>query len=409
MVSEDDVRQRPFDGLKVIEYGNLISAPYCGRLLAGLGAEVIKIEKPSVGDEARNHGPFPNDMPHPERSGLFLSLNANKLGMTLNLETKLGKDIFKKLIENTDVLIENNAPGHMVELGLSYDSLKKINPKLIMASITPFGQSGPYANYTAYHINSCATGGEAVGIGDPNREPLTMPLSQGGYQAGVSAAVAILIALFAREKTGRGQHIDISEAEVWAAIHVGSYILTFVYRGVTGIRRGIHGGYFRYPCTIFPCKDGYVSVNAPQLDQWIRFLELVGNPKWAENPRYRDRRAMEEQYPDEVDALLLPYFKQHTKEELIRLGRERHIPIAPVYNIGEVINHPQLKEHFWIEIEHSYAGRLKYPKGPCVFHRTDWKWERAAPLLGEHNEEVLCQRLDYSKDELSSMKSLGVI
>jgi crotonobetainyl-CoA:carnitine CoA-transferase CaiB-like acyl-CoA transferase len=404
------MRQKALEELKVIEYGSLISGPYCAKLLAGLGAEVIKVEKPGSGDEARNHGPFPNDTPHPERSGLFLALNDNKLGITLNLDIKLGKDAFKSLIENADVFIENNAPGHMGELGLGYDSLKKINPKLIMVSITPFGQAGPYRDYKAYHINCCAAGGEAVGIGHPDREPLTMPLSQGGYQAGVSAATAVLAALLAREKIGRGQYIDISEVEVWATNHVGANVLTFLYQGVTGIRRGIHGGYFRYPCTIFQCKDGYVSANAAQLDQWLRLLELLGSPKWAKNPRYRDRRAMGEQYPDEVDALMLPWFKEHTREEILKLCQDRRIPIAPVYNIGELVNHPHLKErNFFLEIDHSQAGRLKYPKGPCTFHRTDWKLKRAAPLLGEHNELILCQRLGYSKEDLVDMKKSGAI
>ena len=402
--------RRPFDGLRVIEYGNLISAPYCGKLLAGLGAEVVKIERNGSGDEARNHGPFPNDSPDPEQSGLFLFLNANKLGITLNVGTPSGKEIFRKLSDEADVLIENNPTGTMKELGLGYGSLVKSNPKLIMVSITPFGQTGPYATYKAHHINTCASGGEAVGIGRPDREPLTMPYSQGGYQAGVAAATAVLAALIARGKTGKGQHIDISEAEVWATMHVGAAILTFLYRGVTGMRRGIHGGYFRYPCTVFPCKDGYVSANTPQLAQWVRFLELIGNPKWAESPRYRDRRAMEEKYPDEVDALLQPWFKEHTKEEILKLCQNRRIPITPVYDVGEMVNHPQLKEmKFFVELEHSRAGKLMYPKGPCTFHKTDWEWIGAAPLLGEHNEQVLCQRLGYSKEELAKMRESGVI
>jgi CoA:oxalate CoA-transferase len=402
--------RKPFKGLKVLEYGNYITAPYCTRLFAGLGAEVTKVEKPGSGDEARNNGPFPNDMPDPERSGLFLSLNANKLGITLNLESQLGKDIFRKLIVNTDVFVENNPPGYMEGLKLGYDSLQEINPKLIMASITPFGQSGPYRDYKAYHINCCASGGEAVGIGHPDREPLTMPFSQGGYQAGVSAATAILAALITREKTSKGQYIDISEVEVWATIHVGTYALTFLYRGVTGIRRGSHGGYLRYPDSILPCKDGYISLGAPQIEQWLRFVELLGKPEWTENPRYRTRRIMLEEYPDEVDALLVPWFKNRTKEEILKLCQKARVPCAPVYDIGDIVNHPQLKElNFFIEIEHPRAGKLKYPKGPCTFHKTDWEWTHGAPLLGEHNETVLCKRLGYSKDDLINMKSAGVI
>jgi len=161
---------RPFAGLKVIEYGEYISAPYCTRLLAGLGADVIKVEK-TGGDEARINGPFPKDIPHPEKSGLYLSLNANKKGVTLNLDKPKGKEVFKKLIANADVLVENNIRGCMDGLGLGYDVLKAINPKLVMVSITPFGQTGPYKDWKAYHINSCGAGGMSIGTGDPAREP----------------------------------------------------------------------------------------------------------------------------------------------------------------------------------------------------------------------------------------------
>jgi CoA:oxalate CoA-transferase len=402
--------KKALEVLKVIEYGNLVSAPYCGKLLAGLGAELIKVEKPGNGDEARSRGPFPNDIPNPERSGLFLSLNTNKLGITLNLDTVTGRNILNRLLKEADVFVENNAPQCMKELGLDYNALEKINPRLIMASITPFGQSGPYKDYKAYDINCCAAGGISVGIGYPDREPLTMPLSQGSYQSGATAAGAILVALIAREKTGEGQHIDISEVEVWATLHAVQSALTFLYRGVTGVRRGIHGGYFLYPWTIMPCKDGYVSFTAPQLAQWERFLELIGNPKWTENPRYKDRRAMHEQYPDEVNKLLLPWFKAHTKEEIFQLCQQRRIPCAPIYNIGELVNHPHLKERdFFVQIGHPQAGRLKYPEGPCKFSKTNWQLERAAPLLGEHNERILCQRLGYSGEELADLRRAGVV
>jgi len=404
------VGQKIFEGLKVVEYGNLVSAPYCTKLLADLGAEVIKVEKPGVGDEARKHGPFPNDVPHPERSGLFLSLNTNKLGITLNLDTATGRDILKRLLKDADVFVENNAPKCMEELGLDYDSLEKINPRLIMASITPFGQSGPYRDYKAYDINCAAAGGVSIGVGHPDREPLALPLSQGGYQAGISAASAILIALFAREKMGKGQHIDISEVGVWAGLHVGVYVLTFIYIGVTGIRRGTHGGYFIYPNEILPCKDGYVLLNCPQLAQWVRFLELMGNPEWTKNPRYRNRRAMHEEYPDEANALWIPWLKEHTYEELFQLCMENRIPLAPIYTISDLVNHPHLKEcNFFVELDHPQAGRLKYPEGPCKFSKTNWELERPAPLLGEHNEQILCQRLGYSKEELIDLEKAGVI
>jgi len=399
-----------FDGLKVVEWGNLISAPYCAKLFADLGAEVIKVEKPHTGDKARQHGPFPEDIPNQEKSGLFLWLNTNKLGITLNLETKKGRDILKRLLEDVDVFVENNSPRLMVEFGLDYNSLLGINPRLIMASITPFGQTGPYRDYKAYELNCSAAGGVLVGVGYPDREPLDLPLSQGGYEAGIGAATAIMIALMARKRIGRGQYIDISEAEIWADLHVGVNVLTFMYRGITGIRRGTHGGYFLYPNEILPCKDGYVALTCPQLAQWQRFLELMGNPEWAQNPRYRNRRAMHEEYPDEVNALLIPWLKEHTMEELFQLCLKQRIPLVPIYRINELMNHPHLKQcNFFIEFDHPEAGRLKYTAGPCRFSVTDWQIERPAPLLGEHNELIFSQRLGYSSHELAKLAREGVI
>jgi len=401
--------KQALEGLRVIEYGNLISAPYCAKLFAGLGAEVTKVENID-GDEARWQGPFPDDDPHPEKGGLFLSLNTNKLGIALNLRTSTGRKILGKLLEETDVFVENNPPKHLKEVGLDYASLKGINPRLVMVSITPFGQSGPYKDYKARHINSCAAGGVAMGIGYPDREPLTMPLSQGGYQAGVSAAIAVLLALIARNKTTEGQHIDISEVEIWSSLHLGQNVVNYIYRGVAGTRRGIHGGYFTYPCTIIRCKDGYVGLIAPQVAQWARFIELLGSPEWSQDPRYRDRRAMHEEYPDEVNALLLPWFRERTKEEIFRLCRENRIPFAPIYAIDEVANHPHLKERaFFDEIEHPQAGRLKYPEGPCKFSKTNWQLERPAPLLGQHDEQILCERLGYSREDLLDLRREGVI
>ena len=399
---------RPFAGLKVIEYGEYISAPYCTHLLAGLGADVIKVEK-AGGDEARVNGPFPQDIPHPEKSGLYLSLNANKKGVTLNLDKPQGKDVFKKLIANADVLVENNIRGCMAGLGLGYDVLKAINPKLVMVSITPFGQTGPYKDWKAYHINSCGAGGMSIGTGDPAREPLTMPLSQGGYEAGLSAATGILAALLAREKTGKGQFIDISEVEVWATTHAGQYVLTFLYRGITGIRRGTHGPQV-YPCEIFPCKDGYVSLIAPQIEQWLRFVEVLGTPEWTKEPRYRNRRAMAEDYPDEVNALIIPWMMARTKEEIMKLCQDKRVPCVPIYDIAEVVNHRQIKAmDFFVELDHPEAGKLKYAKGPCTFEKTDWQWQTSAPLLGQDNEKVYCEQLGYTQKELAGLKKSGVI
>jgi len=405
--------EKVLTGVKVLEYANFIAGPYCGKLLADLGAEVIKIEKPVVGDEARQYGPFPDDLPHPERSGLFLYLNTNKLSITLNTEAATGAKILKELLKKSDIFIEDNPPTVMEELGLDYANLEKVNPGIIMVSITPFGQSGPYRDYKGYAINCSALGGQSVCAGEPGREPLTPPLSLGHYQSGAAGAVAALAALFARELTGKGQQADISEAQVWATLHTGNQVSAFVMHGLKRMRWG-HRTPGVYPYTILPCQDGYVSMIAIQGYQWKRFLELMGDgevPDWyANDPRFKDRREISLKYADEMDALLAPWLMSHTKEEIYSLCREKRIPFAPVKNIKEVVNdsHLEVREYF-VEVEHPATGPLKYPGAPYKLSETPWKVDNPAPLLGEHNEEVYCQRLGYSREELSQLRRGGII
>ncbi|MDO8567481.1 MAG: CoA transferase [Dehalococcoidales bacterium] len=395
-------------GIKVIEYASFANGPYAGKLLADLGAEVIKVEPPD-GDRSRRYGPFPGDVPHKEKSGLFLWLNSNKQGVTLDLKKAGGRNIFDKLVKDADVLIENCPPKDCGQLGLEYERLKEINPKLIQTSITPFGHTGPYKDFKGYAITCSAAGGASIASGDPGREPLTIPINLSSYEAGACAAIATLHTMLQRQLTGRGQHIDIAESEVPATLYTGRYIVLFLYIGVTGIRRGRHAGYFLYPTTTLQAKDGYMCLIAPQVEQWVRFTEVMGCPEWTKNPRYRDRRAMAEQYPDEADALITSWMMQHTREEIFNLCREKHIPFAPVWNIDEVVNSPHLKERgYFVDIKHPQAGELKYPGFPYKLTRTPCSIERPAPLLGEHNEAVFAG-LGYTKEQLAKLKKSKVI
>lgn len=392
-------------GLKIIELGNFISAPYCAKLLADVGAEVIKVEKPDVGDDARQHGPFLGDTPHPERSGLFLYLNSNKLGITLNLETVEGKELFKKLIQQADILVENNPSALMREYGFTYEALSQINSKLIMTSITPFGQSGPYKNYKAYALNCAAAGGESMCIGSPSREPLTPPLSIGHYQSGGSGAAATMMALLVRKKDGQGQHIDVSEADVWASLHTSLMVHYFVFEGRKRKRAGHRTPGF-YPYTILPCKDGYASLIAVLGKQWKTFLKIVGNgkePDWyANNPKFTDRWENSLKHADELDSLLSPWLMSHTKEEIFNVCQQNHVPFSPVRSIDEVVNADDLEQRdYFVEIEHPHTGKLKYPGAP---YKMPWAIRCPAPLLGEHNELIYGERLGYSNEELADLR-----
>jgi CoA:oxalate CoA-transferase len=403
--------EQALDGLRVLEYGSFISAAFCSKLMADMGAEVIKIEEPGRGDESRDYGPFPGDIPHPERSGLYLYLNTNKLGITLNVKTKTGQEIFEELLKNADVLIENNPPHLAEELGLSHSRLKQANPRLVVTSITAFGQTGPYRDYKAYPINCCAVGGVSQSVGHYWREPLAMPISQGNFQAAICGALATMVALLARDVTGRGQHIDIAEADVWATYHVGFGITIHAFGARDSLRKGYIGGGWTYPARrVIPCKDGYMALCAPQLRQWLKFLDLMGNPVWTENPRYRDRHAMEDDYPEEVDALLTPWFLERTKRELFELFEKNAIPFAPLYNMEDEVNDVHLAERkFFATLDREETSVLKYPGAPYKFSKTPWALNRPAPLLGEHNEEIYCRILGYSREELVMLRRSGVI
>ncbi len=397
-------------GLKIVEYATSISGQYCTKLLADLGAEVIKIEPPE-GDETRSYGPFPDDLPHKERSGLFLWLNHNKSGITLNLKEPAAKKLLVGLLRDADVFVENFNRETARNLDLDYPSLEKINKGLIVTSITIFGRTGPYSNYKGYDINSCAASAVSIGIGFPDREPLALPLSLSAFQSGGSAAAATVVALLSRDISGEGQHIDISEVEVLATTHhAGGLISLYIYKGIAGKRKGIHGGYFNYPCSTLPCKDGYVCLIAPQKDQWDRFVKMMGDPEWSKNPRYQNRRAMAEKYPDEADDLLVPWLAQYTKNEILDMCIKERIPFGPLMTVEDLVNSPHLKErNFFVGVDHPEAGRLTYPGSAYELSETPPKIRKPAPRLGEHNADVICGKLGYSKEELVNFRKMGVI
>jgi crotonobetainyl-CoA:carnitine CoA-transferase CaiB-like acyl-CoA transferase len=401
--------ERALAGLKVVEYGRFISAPYCTKLMADLGAEVIKVEDVGTGDESRGHGPFPGDVPHPERSGLFLYLNGNKLGVTVNARTRTGQELLKELLKEADVFVENNPPSEMADLGLDYASLRVANPRLIVTSITPFGQSGPYRDYKGYALNTAGLGGQTMRTGEAGREPLAPALCQSHYQGGSMGAAATMGALFARIASGEGQHVDISEAEVWATIHHGHGVHLGVFEGRKSIRAG-HRTISVYPWCILPCKDGYMCLIAIQGYQWKRFLEAMGTPEWMGDPRFANRIVMAMEHADEVDALVMAWLLDHGKDEIFQMCRERQITFAPVRDMAEVANDPHFETRaYFVEMDRRHTGTLKYPGAPYRLSQTPWELGAPAPTLGEHNEDIFCGRLGYSKRDLARLRAGNII
>ena len=401
------------NGLRVLELGEFISAPYCGKLLADMGADVVKVDRADGGDWARDYGPYPNDLPHRERSGLFLYLNADKRGVTLNLDTPTGREILAGLLSRFDVLVHNLHPAEMDRVGLDYDTLRPHNDALVMASITPFGLTGPYRNWKAYDINLAAGGGICEGLGSPEREPLTFGTPEVGYFAGAAAASSIVMALLARDDGdpsagSAGQHIDIAEIETLAGLYNGPEALMAVYQWRVTRRTGHHALDFPYPNCILRCKDGYIFVGSPEGRQWRRLLELMGSPEWSQEPRFRNRTVMNNEYADEVDGYVEEWLLQHTKAELLEMALEHRIPLAPVRGFDEVRHDPSLATLF-SEIDRPDTGPVTIPGSPYQLSDAIVSPSRPAPTLGQHNSEVYCGELGYTPEEVAQLYRTGII
>ncbi len=399
---------KALERVKVLEYASFVAGPYCTKLMADLGAEVIKIEPPGVGDEARRRGPFPNDIPHPERSGLFLYLNTNKLGITLNPETRTGRAIFMELVKWADILVEDKPPKVIQELGLTYEILKEINPKLIMTSITPFGQTGLYRDYKAYCLSISHGAGAAYITPIGQSEFELGPVKGGGffddYCCGLSAASATLVALYSREMSGHGQHIDVSKQEAsigYDRVEIG----LFGSDGFVSKRVRPGGG-----TQLLPCTDGYALIAMGEDRHWEALREVMGNPEWTKDERFKDREGRDK-YAAEINTLIAEWTKTRSKEEVYHKVASAGIPAGVVRSQSELIeNDNQLKARgFFVEIEHPEAGRLVYPSAPYRLSETPWCVERPAPTIGQHNHEVYSKLLGYTKEELVRLREAGII
>jgi len=393
------------DDVRVIEYGNSISAPYCSKLMADLGADVIKVEVPGEGDVSRGRGPFLDDIPGPDRGGVFLYLNANKRGVTLDLERATGREIFKKLVRDADILIEDTRPGTFAALGLGYDTLKAINPRLIMTSITPFGQTGPYKDYKGSDLIAWQMGGlgyvTPIHTGTPDHEPLRV-MQMASYLAGITAASAAMTALYHQRSTGTGQQVDVSQLEA-VFLNLGWYYWPYEHRNNTRVSK-----FSMAPVGFIQCKDGWIYLVAHEDHHWALLLEMMGNPDWADTELFKDRFSRADNL-EALEPLITDWTMRYTKAEITEMGKAKGIPVGPVNSMEGVMESEQLQyREFFTEWEHPGAGRLTYPGAPYKLPRMPWEIRRPAPLLGQHNEEVYCQ-LGYTRDELVRMYEVGII
>ncbi len=380
-------------------------------MLASFGAEVIKLEKPGSGDSTRSMGPFPGDIPHPEKSGAFLYHNAGKKSVTLNIETTTGRDLLRQLVAGADVLVENFQPRVLPELGLGYPALSAVNPRLVMTSITGFGQTGPYRDFRMESLVGYALGGHQYINGEPDREPIQAAGPQPEYLGGIHGFFGTLAGLYSREDSGRGHHVDVSIMECLAGFHQFN-IIRYTYNGEIKRRTGnnYEGWHF---ISIFSCKDGYVALTTSTPMQQELFSALIGMPEPDETeglgqvPGFSNL-ANDTARAELFDATTREWFRERTKEEIFHTCSQWRVPCAPVTHPGELLNDPHFRERgFWTEIDHPVAGILPYPGAPFRPAETPWQSGRA-PLLGEHNEEIF-GRLGHSSEDLVQLRQGGVI
>jgi crotonobetainyl-CoA:carnitine CoA-transferase CaiB-like acyl-CoA transferase len=376
-------------------------------LLADFGAEVIKVEEPG-GDTSRRRGPFPGDTPHAEKSGLFLYLNTNKLGVTLNLRAPRGKALLQSLCSQADILIHNYRPSEMADVGLDFAQLHAAHPDLIMTSISYFGQTGPYRDYTAYELTGTNAGGWAFispGASDyPELPPLKASGHQADFQGGVHAAVATLGAYYHKCLTGEGQHVDVSIQECIAAI----LEMNFMHYSYAGKETSRLGRRSIYPWCMLDCQDGKIFLINVEEDQWQRLVELMGNPEWASLDIFKDRVTRGQNY-DALFPFLQEWAAGWKVADLYKTGQERRICLAPVNTMADLFASAHLKaREFFTQVSHQVAGTFTYPGAPFKPSEGGWAIRRPAPLLGQHNNEVY-SKLGLSTAELESLKKQRVI
>jgi len=402
-------------GIKVLDLTQYIAGPYCTKVLSDYGADVIKIEKPPSGDPARRLAPFKDNQPGLENSGLFLYLNTGKKSVTLNLKTVEGRKIFFRLLKEADIVVESYAPDTMESLGLNYDSLKAMNPNVLMTSISNFGNTGPYKNYKLTDIVMYAMGLTMYGTGMADREPQKLALTLIQHQAGMIAAATTMGTYLGREMHGLSQHLEIALmlTQLGSIDRTATQAISYSYSGdFPHTRVAAENAISIMPMGIYPCADGYVTFVAANPLWWPRFVRMIEMPELSEDPRFQDEDfgfIYNLDYKDEMDALVLGWTTQLTKQEVMEKAQSAGMAGTSINSMEDVFKDPQFNYRgFFVDIDHPVAGMLRYPGTPAVLSETPAEIRRA-PLLGEHNQEIYCDVLGYNIEDLPMLREQAVI
>lgn len=391
-------------GIRVLDLSRVLAGPYCSMILGDLGADVIKVERPGVGDETRHWGP---PFAAPGESAYFLCVNRNKRSITIDMKKPEGIGIIKSLAQKSDVFLENFTPGTTEGLGVGYETIREINPGIIYCSITGFGPDGPYRNRAGYDLAVSALGGLMGITGEPDGPPVKVGVAITDVTTGISAQGAICAALYAREKTGRGQRIDLSllETQVSALVNIAS---SYLVSGEIPRRWGTAHETI-VPYQGFETKDKYVIVAVGNDQLWIKFCKVLGRPELAEDPRFKTN-PLRVQNRKECIGILAPIMKTRKRDEWVELLNREAIPCAPINTMDEVFSNPQvLHRKMLAEIEHPTAGKIKLAGIPVKYSEAEASIRRPPPLLGQHTAEVLSEVLEYDAARIEKLKADGVL
>lgn len=388
-------------GMKVLDFTRVYSGPYCTMLLADMGAEVIKVEAMGKGDETRNFAPIKDGV-----SGYYNYLNRNKRSVTLNLKSEAGKRSALELAQWADIVIENFSAGTIGKLGLGYEDVKKVNPEVIYASLSGFGQYGPYRNKLAYDAIAQAMGGLTALSGQPEKPTKVTPALSDAI-TGIHMAFAIMTAAYYKQQTGKGQLVDVSMMDTVFSVLEGSVVIRTLL-GTDPVRLG-NASQIAVPYDVYEAKDGNIVIACPNDSLFNKFAQIMGREDMLGDPRYYTN-PVRIQHRKEVDDIISAWTKERTKAEIEHILNEARVPSAPIKAVGDLVDDPHIAaREMLIEQEDPVLGKVKYPGNPIKLQLTPPTFRRRAPLLGEHSEEVLRTILNYPPEVIQEMKESGDI
>lgn len=394
-------QQGVLTGIRILDLTRVLAGPFCTMLLADMGAEVIKIEQPGEGDDTRSYPPFVGNW-----SAYFANMNRNKKSIVLDLKNDEAQNLFRELVKKADVVIENYKPGTMRKLGIDYDELKAINPQLVFASISGFGQYGPYKERPGYDIIGQAMGGLMSVSGWPNSPPTRSGTAMGDILGGLNCCIGILAALRGREITGRGQTVDVSLVD---SVVSAMETIIQIYL-VEGRIPGRIGNRYEFiaPYDTFPATDGWVVIAVGNNAVWKRFCGVIERTDLIERPDFRNNRDRVKNHV-ELSKIVAEWTQKRKISEIVEILLDNSIPSAPINDVSQIVNDPHIAgaREMFVEISTPEGKKMKVVACPIKFGELQAAVRTTAPQLGEHTDKVLQELMGFDEDNISRLKSFG--